>query len=329
MKLSGITGEATARKGGALALILALAVPLQSWAADTDGDGIQDGFDNCIAVANPAQCDSDGDGYGNACDGDLNNNGTTNAQDTALFRAQLGQPSLSPAYNAADFNCNGAVNAQDAGLFRQRVGLPPGPSGLAGTGTFSSTFSLTELPISEGGKWRRASNTFTNVKTEGGTAFGTNGVTNTYDDSYSLLSGMGADQTAEAVVFRSPNLVKGITHEVELLLRFSDDSQNARGYECLFSYTGGIQIVRWNGAMGDITFLNATGPQSLGRELVSGDVVKASIIGNVIRVYINGVQLATVTDSTFATGQPGISFFTRPGGNSAHLALTSYTVTTN
>ncbi|MBL8200607.1 MAG: dockerin type I repeat-containing protein [Chromatiales bacterium] len=98
---------------------------------DTDADGVADGLDNCGLVANPTQCDSDGDGYGNHCDGDLNNNGATNAQDAVLFRQQLGQPSSAPAgYNKADLNCNGAVNAQDTTLFRQLLGSPPGTSGL-------------------------------------------------------------------------------------------------------------------------------------------------------------------------------------------------------
>ncbi|MBL8201978.1 MAG: hypothetical protein JNK40_13510 [Chromatiales bacterium] len=97
---------------------------------DADGDDVVDVVDNCAQVANPSQCDSDGDGYGNHCDGDLNNNGATNGQDTTLFRQQLGQPSAGPAYNAADLNCNGAVNAQDTVRFRQLLGKPPGPSGL-------------------------------------------------------------------------------------------------------------------------------------------------------------------------------------------------------
>jgi hypothetical protein len=36
--------------------------------ADTDGDGVADGSDNCPLVANPAQADRDGDGIGDACD---------------------------------------------------------------------------------------------------------------------------------------------------------------------------------------------------------------------------------------------------------------------
>ena len=97
---------------------------------DTDGDGVTDPADNCTLRANPGQCDSDADGFGNRCDGDLNNNGFTNAQDTTLFRQQLGQPSPAPVYNEADLNCNGFVNAQDATLFRPLLGIPPGPSGV-------------------------------------------------------------------------------------------------------------------------------------------------------------------------------------------------------
>jgi hypothetical protein len=96
---------------------------------DTDGDGVPDGSDNCTLVANTSQCDSDTDGYGNRCDGDLNDNGATTAQDTVLFRQELGQPSVAPGYNKADINCSGAVNAQDTALFRQFLGQMPGPSG--------------------------------------------------------------------------------------------------------------------------------------------------------------------------------------------------------
>ncbi len=97
---------------------------------DADADGAYDGQDNCTNVANFAQIDSDSDGFGNHCDGDFNNNSATNAQDTVIFRMQLGLPSTPPTYNMADLNANGAVNAQDTTRFRQLLGLPSGPSGL-------------------------------------------------------------------------------------------------------------------------------------------------------------------------------------------------------
>ena len=159
-------------------------------------------------------------------------------------------------------------------------------------------------------------------------AYGTNGVTNTYDDSYALLAGtFGPDQTAQAVINRNQSLSPGDAHEVELLLRFSDDSGNARGYECLFNYLGGIQIVRWDGPFGAFTVLSTTGNSSVGRPLVTGDVIKASIVGSVITTYVNGVPMASAVDSMFKTGQPGISFFIRPGASNALLGITSYSVT--
>ncbi len=105
---------------------------------DADLDGIPDATDNCTLVANPTQCDSDGDGFGNRCDGDLNNNGATNAQDTSMFRPRLGLTVPGPVYDKADLNCNGVVNAQDTSMFRQLLGAPPGPS--------AEVFALRPLP---------------------------------------------------------------------------------------------------------------------------------------------------------------------------------------
>ena len=99
---------------------------------DTDRDGVADTSDNCTLVANPGQCDTDRDGYGNHCDADLNNDGVTNATDVSLYRGWLGVAvPTTPPFSSRDMNCSGAVNAQDTVLLRNRLGLPSGPSALA------------------------------------------------------------------------------------------------------------------------------------------------------------------------------------------------------
>lgn len=100
---------------------------------DADADGAHDGQDNCSNVANGplapdaggnSQRDTDGDGYGNACDADFNNNGIVDSQDGALFRSRFGATS----YPDQDLNGNGVVDSQDGALLRARFGLAPGPS---------------------------------------------------------------------------------------------------------------------------------------------------------------------------------------------------------
>lgn len=108
-------------------------------AADADADGIADGADNCVLAANGpllpdaggnSQLDTNGDGYGNRCDGDINDNGAVNAADLALFRLAFGSNGASANWNPhADFNGSGSVNAADLAIFRTLFGKAPGPSG--------------------------------------------------------------------------------------------------------------------------------------------------------------------------------------------------------
>jgi choice-of-anchor B domain-containing protein len=95
---------------------------------DTDGDGVPDEQDNCTLVANPDQRDTHGDGYGNICDPDLDNNGTVNFQDLGLLRTAFF--TNGPGQDA-DFNGDNAVNVIDLGVMRQYFFGPPGPSGTA------------------------------------------------------------------------------------------------------------------------------------------------------------------------------------------------------
>jgi len=105
---------------------------------DTDGDGIPDDQDNCMRTPNGplapdaggnSQLDTDGDGYGNLCDGDLNNDGSTNTLDLNLYK-QAHRTSLGDAnYDVdADFNGDGQINTLDLNIYKGLHRLPPGPS---------------------------------------------------------------------------------------------------------------------------------------------------------------------------------------------------------
>ncbi|MBL8201970.1 MAG: FG-GAP repeat protein [Chromatiales bacterium] len=93
---------------------------------DTDGDGVFDSVDNCRLLANANQRDTNGDGFGNRCDPDFNNNGIVDSQDGALLKAAFG----SPAFPDRDLNGNGIVDSQDGAILKIFFGLRPGPSGL-------------------------------------------------------------------------------------------------------------------------------------------------------------------------------------------------------
>ena len=158
-----------------------------------------------------------------------------------------------------------------------------------------------------------------------GLAYGTQTGFGGYDDSYAYLFGLTPDHQGEAVVHVSPTLA-GEPHEAELLLRWADSAMSARGYECLFSFDGSIQVIRWNGPYGDFMSIGQDDGR-LGRSLVTGDVLRAKIVGPVITCYVNDVQLAHATDATWKDGQPGIGFFRREAGTNADLAFSRYTAT--
>ena len=51
------------------------------FAADKDGDGVEDELDNCPSIANSDQRDTDNDGEGDACDSDDDNDGVEDVDD--------------------------------------------------------------------------------------------------------------------------------------------------------------------------------------------------------------------------------------------------------
>ncbi|MEM9387461.1 MAG: hypothetical protein AAGA68_20570 [Pseudomonadota bacterium] len=93
--------------------------------SDLDEDGIANDADNCTLVANADQRDSNGDGYGNRCDADLDDNCVVDARDWFIMRDVIGTDDPD-----ADLDGDGIVNGADAlRLFSLRFS-PPGPSGV-------------------------------------------------------------------------------------------------------------------------------------------------------------------------------------------------------
>ncbi|MEO1576662.1 MAG: hypothetical protein AAFU65_17075, partial [Pseudomonadota bacterium] len=63
------------------------------------------------------------DGFGNACDADLNNDNVVNVVDLGLLRAVFFGNDAD-----ADFNGDGVVNVIDLGIMRVGFFQPPGPA---------------------------------------------------------------------------------------------------------------------------------------------------------------------------------------------------------
>ena len=199
--------------------------------------------------------------------------------------------------------------------------------------TYKTTFSLTENPISEGGNWINGQTDgidWNDCRTTSGYICG-NGSVGAYKDPTALLTGgWGPDQAVEATV-RTVNQNSSINEEVEFRLRSTISPNVNSGYEinfrCLKTSAAYTEIVRWNGPLGDFTHLHRnTGTSPV---FADGDVVKATIIGNVITVYINGVQVNQATDTTFTSGSPGIGFYLQRGDTGIYndYGFTCFTAT--
>jgi hypothetical protein len=151
-----------------------------------------------------------------------------------------------------------------------------------------------------------------------------------YDDPTAVLSGYwGRNQYARATVF-SRNQTEDYFQEVEIRLRSAIAPHSCTGYEvfwrCLKTEDAYAEIVRWNGRLAAFTSLaRAQGPQY---GVSDGDVVEATIVGNEISSYINGVKVLSATDDTFAGGSPGIGFNFGCGDTYVDHGFTSYEVDT-
>jgi hypothetical protein len=232
-----------------------------------------------------------------------------------------------------------------------KTGVPGRPDGVASARSYRTSFAADEEPISEGGIWlngRDEGVDWLNIVTEHGLAHGELGVPlviserraeqgddieapeGDYNDPTAILTGpWGRNQHARARVF-SKNQTDKRYHEVELRLRSILAPHRIPGYEvffrCLKAEGGYAEIVRWEGPLGGWKSLCRKDGPEFGVE--DGDTIEATIIGNVIKGYINGLEVTSAIDDTYPIGNPGIGF--NYGGEDTYLdhGFTYYEVDT-
>jgi hypothetical protein len=218
--------------------------------------------------------------------------------------------------------------------------------------SYRTSFELDEPAISEGGFWlngKKDGIDWADVISRNGRAYGS--VTRMavaerrveqgnlegslpegdYDDPTAVLTGVwGKNQHAKGTVF-SKHPTAEYFQEVELRLRSAIAPHLCTGYEvffrCLKTDEGYAEIVRWNGKVGDFTSLTKLiGPEY---GVKDGDVIEATIHGNVMKGFINGVEVISATDDIFDSGSPGIGFNFFVGNTNVDHGFTYFEVDTS
>ncbi len=89
-RVGGGGAGAVLRSAAVAAALAFLLFGTPAFTGDSDDDGVEDGFDNCLLAMNPAQDDTDGDGCGNVCDWDYDDSGIVGFPDLFESDAAFG-----------------------------------------------------------------------------------------------------------------------------------------------------------------------------------------------------------------------------------------------
>lgn len=90
---------------------------------DSDSDTVLDACDNCPNHANQSQTDFDGDGFGNVCDGDIDDDGVPNESDVCDFTPPGTQVQPDGGLRA-DANGDCAVDLMDYAILQNEITGP-------------------------------------------------------------------------------------------------------------------------------------------------------------------------------------------------------------
>ncbi|MAG34598.1 MAG: hypothetical protein CL908_27330 [Deltaproteobacteria bacterium] len=116
--------------------LLALTEPESVVSGDRDADGVPDSSDNCREEPNPTQRDSNGDGVGNRCDADVDDDGRVETSWGRIYpldaRGDLEAIALTarngPHNPDHDLDGDGRVDQRDLALAQLWLFRSPGPS---------------------------------------------------------------------------------------------------------------------------------------------------------------------------------------------------------
>jgi len=106
-----------------------------SGGGDTDGDGVENAFDNCGSVSNASQTDTDHNGCGDGCTEPIQCDGNSDlvigGPDFALLGAEFGRTGCGTT-NTCSMDCNGdtVVGGPDFAILGTEFGNTVGPSGI-------------------------------------------------------------------------------------------------------------------------------------------------------------------------------------------------------
>jgi hypothetical protein len=222
--------------------------------------------------------------------------------------------------------------------------------------SYKTEFKKNESPISEGGMWlngRKDGIDWCDILVKDGVAHGevsrnqkverraeqavlgagagASGLPEgDYDDPTAVLAGQWApNQYGKARIF-SRNQTDTYFQEAQIRLRHNMTPNFCSGYEVFFrvldTEAGYAEIVRWNGPVGGWTSLKKLVGKKYG--VKDGDIIEASIVGNLITGYLNGVEMISVVDDHIKSGAPGIGFNFGVGTTNADHGMTHFEVHT-
>jgi hypothetical protein len=215
--------------------------------------------------------------------------------------------------------------------------------------TYSTSFPLTENPMSEAGKWvggqSAAGNLWGDVQTSAGMAFGVSEPTK-YGDPTAILRGSWIPDQKAQVTVKVNTTPTVCCHEIEVRLRVTISARNITGYEVYCSVVPRnkyCHIARWSGPNG--LYCNIE-PFSPAVSLVNGDVLAGTVTRSnppLITGYLNGIQIMQVSDTgneggegsdcgpgrpVFTSGSPGIGFYDDQNDNQWNtFGVSSFTAT--